>query len=124
MYYKASVSMATENLWLNEKTNEYEGCDPDSFQFHGEIQSFKASTLPELKSIIEKNYFNLEKPVGADVQIYDNRIEISYQGEHDYRTPKKEQIPFIETISIVISKVIETQINLEEELLFKNIPRN
>lgn len=123
MYYKASITVSTENLWLNPKTNEYEGCDPDTFQDCGVVREITASTLVELKQKIEREYFNLEKPVGADVQIFDGRIEIQYEGEHDYRTPKAERIPFIETTSIYISKVNEESIDLENEELFKNIPR-
>lgn len=123
MYFKAYISVATENLWKNPKTNEYEGCDPDTYQDHGIIRELTAPTLAELKTKIEHEYFNLEKPIGADVQIFDGRIEIQYQGEHDYRTPKAEQIPFIETTSIYISRVTETHIDLESNPLFASIGR-
>lgn len=123
MYFKAYIAISTENLWKNPKTNEYEGCDPDSFQDHGIIREIQASTLEELKNKVEKEFFNLEKPIGADVQIFDGAIEIQYQGEHDYRTPKAEQIPFIETARIVISKVDETYLDLANETIFKNISR-
>jgi len=123
MYFKATVAISTENLWKNPETNEYEGCDPDSYQDHGIIRELTDSTLEGLKKKIEKEFFNLEKPIGAAVQIYDGSIEIQYQGEHDYRTPKSEQIPFIETARIVISKVDETYLDLSNEELFKNISR-
>jgi hypothetical protein len=82
-----------------------------------------APTLEELKSKIEREYFSLDKPIGADVQIFDGRLEIQYQGEYDYRTPKEEQIPFIETVSIFISKVEETNVDLEIDPIFKNVAR-
>lgn len=123
MYFKAYIAISTENLWKNPETNEYEGCDPDSYQDHGIIREIQASTLEELKNNIQKEFFNLEKPIGADVQIFDGAIEIQYQGEHDYRTPKAEQIPFIETARIVISKIDETYLDLANETIFKNISR-
>jgi hypothetical protein len=115
--------MATEDLWFNPETGHYEGCDPDTYQNHGVIRELTAPTLEELKSKIEREYFSLDKPLGADVQIFDGRLEIQYQGEHDYRTPKEEQIPFIETVSIFISKVEETMVDLESESIFKNVAR-
>lgn len=123
MYFKAYVALSTENLWLNPETNEYEGCDPDTFQDHGIVFTFQDSTLEGLKKQIEKHFFNLDKPIGADVQIFDGAIEIQYQGEHDYRTPKAEQIPFIETARIVISKIDEAYLDLASETIFKNISR-
>lgn len=123
VYFKAYIAISTENLWKNPETNEYEGCDPDSYQDHGIVQTFQAVTLEELKNKIQKEFFNLEKPVGADVQIFDGAIEIQYQGEHDYRTPKAERIPFIETARIVISKIDETYLDLANETIFKNISR-
>lgn len=123
MYFKAYISVSTEQLWKNPKTNKYEGCDPDSYQDLGIIRELTATTLEDLKNKIQKEYFDLEKPVGADVQIFDGRIEIQYQGEHDYRTPKAEQIPFIETTSIVISKIDETYLDLANEKVFSKISR-
>ncbi len=123
MYFKAYISVSTEQLWENPKTNEYEGCDPDSYQDLGIVRELTATTLEDLKNKIQKEYFDLEKPVGADVQIFDGRIEIQYQGEHDYRTPKAEQIPFIETTSIVISKIDEIYLDLANEKLFSKISR-
>lgn len=123
MYFKAYIHMTTEQLWKDPKTGEYEGCDPDTFQDHGQVGTLQAPTLEELKTKIEKQYFNLEKPIGADVQIFDGRIEIQYQGEHDYRTPKDEQVPFIETVSIIISSVDETYLDLANESIFSKIER-
>lgn len=49
MYFKAYITISTENLWKNPETNEYEGCDPDSYQDHGIIREIQASTLEELR---------------------------------------------------------------------------
>lgn len=117
MYFKAYVSLSTENLDTDGS------CLPDTYQDHGVVRDFTAPTLEELKKKIEKEYFNLEKPIGADVQIFDGRIDIQYIGEHDYRTPKSEQIPFIETTSIYISKIEETYLDLANEEIFSKISR-
>ena len=123
MYYMAYISKSIENLWKNPETGEYEGCDPDTYQDFGIVETIQAVDLANLKGKIEERYFNLENPIGADVQIFDGRIEIQYQGEHDYRTPKKDQIPFIETVSIVISKIDETYIDIANEPIFSKIER-
>lgn len=123
MYFKAYIAISTENLWKNFETGEYEGCDPDSYQDHGIVRELKDATLEGLKKKIEREFFNLEKPIGADVQIFDGVIEIQYEGEHDYRTPKAEQIPFIETARITIAKVEETNLDLMNEPLFQKISR-
>lgn len=122
-YYKAYIQISTVQYLKNTETGEFEGCDPDSYQDHGVVQTIQAPSLEELKQKISREFFNLEKPVGADVQIFDGSIEIQYEGEHDYRTPKSEQVPFIETARIVISKVEETYLDLSNEDLFKNIDR-
>lgn len=123
MYFKASISISTVNLWFNPETGAYEGCDPDTYQYYGIARELTAPTLKELKVKIEREYFSLDKPIGADVQIFDGRIEIQYEGEYDYRTPKEDRIPFIETASVYISKVEEISIDLETEDLFKGVSR-
>jgi hypothetical protein len=123
MYFKAYIAISTENLWRDPETGEYEGCDPDTFQDHGIVRELTDSTLEGLKNKIKREFFDLEKPIGADIQIFDGAIEIQYQGEHDYRTPKAEQIPFIETARIVISKIEETYLDLANETIFKNVSR-
>lgn len=123
MYFKAVVALSTENLEKNPETGKYEGCDPDSYQDHGVVLTLQDPTLEGLKEKIAQHYFDLEKPVGADVQIFDGALEIQYQGEHDYRTPKDEQIPFIETARIVFLKVEEEYLDLANEPLFSKISR-
>ncbi len=123
MYFKAYVSISTESLWMNPETKAYEGCDPDTYQDLGVVREIKDSTLEGLKAKISKEFFNLENPIGADVQIFDGAIEIQYQGEHDYRTPEADQIPFIETARITISKVEETYLDLANEPTFSKISR-
>lgn len=123
IWYKATIEMAREQLWLN-KDGEYEGVDPDSYETLGVVGEIKRRSIKELKEEIEKRYFNLDKPIGADVQIFDGTIIIQYEGEHDYRTPKKDKIPFIETVRIVISKVDEKYLDIASLAEFKKIPRD
>ncbi len=125
--YKAYISISIENLWRNPETGKFEGCDPDTHQECG-VTELKAQTLEELKNKISSQFFDLDKPIGADVQIFDGRIKISYEGEHDinYSIPKDkrpEQIPFIETASISIVRVEETEIDLANESIFSKIER-
>ena len=122
IWYKATIEIAREQLWLN-KDGEYEGVDPDSYESLGIIDEIKRRSVKELKEEIEKKYFNLDKPIGADVQIFEGTIIIQYEGEHDYRTPKKDQIPFIETARIVISKIDEKYVDISSLAEFKKIPR-
>ena len=122
MYFKAYISITTEQYELNPETGAYDGgIDPDSFTDHGVVDEFTDATLEGLVAKIENSYFSLTKPIGADVQIFDGAIEIQYSGEHDYRTPKAEQIPFVETARVTISKVDETYLDLASEPLFKNL---
>lgn len=123
MYYKASICLSTENLWLNPETNAYEGCDPDTYTDHGQIKELTAPTLNGLRTRIEKEYFKLLRPIGACVHIFENRIEIQCEGEHDYRVPKEDQIPFIETTSIYITQVKETEVDLSNEAVFADVDR-
>lgn len=116
MYYKAYISISTEQM-------DNEGCIPETYQDHGVVATIQKPTLEELISEISKQYFNLERPIGADVQIFDGSLEIQYEGEHDYRTPKAEQIPFIETARITISKVDETYLDLSLEPAFSKVAR-
>lgn len=121
-YFKASICINTEELELNSD-GVYESCNPNTYQDHGVIRTFTAPTLLELKTILSKEFFNLDKPIGANVQIFENRIEIRYSGEHDYRTPKSERIPFIETASVYIEKITSEEVDLTKEPLFSKIER-
>lgn len=112
-YYKAEISLATEFYELNAK-GEYDGINPDSYQDQGVIMTLQDGYLTELKKKIAAHYFCLEKPAGADVQVFEGRIEIQYDGEYDYRTPLEDQVPFIETASIYISEVEENTLEDEE----------
>lgn len=118
MYYKAEISITTENLWLNPETQEYEGCDPDTFQDHGVVNTIIKSSIEELKKEIEKQFFKIKE----QGQLFDGCLEFSYDGEHDYRTPKSEQVPFIETARIYICQVGETII--DSTLVFPELVEN
>ena len=119
MYFKAELYLSTEKMALDG-----DGLDPDSWQDIGLIGILQAPTLAELKKQIESEYFSLEKPIGADVQIFDGAIEINYEGEHHYSTPKAEQIPFFETVRIIITQVEETTIDLSNEPLFSKVNKS
>lgn len=112
MYFKAYIYLTQIHGVSGEMLHEQE------------LEAIQAPTLAKLKEKISKRYFDLDKPIGADVQIFDNRIEISYEGEHDYRTSKKDQFLFFETVSIYIAQVEETEVNLASEKLFSKIPRS
>lgn len=107
MYYKAYISLATEQM-------DDEGCIPETYQDFGVVETIQAPTLQELKEKISKQFFNLEKPIGADVQIFDSAIEISCEDDSK---------PQINNYRITISKVEETYIDLSNEGLFKGVAR-
>jgi hypothetical protein len=112
MYFKAVLNYSTENLWLNPKTGDYEGCDPDTYQDHGTIETITKSTLEELKSELKRKYGFRD----AEYDEVNNSIIMSFEGEHDYRTPLKERVPFIETYEVYITKVIEEPVNAQDLL--------
>ena len=118
MYYKAEISISTENLWLNPKTNQYEGGDPDTYQDHGVTRVIIKSSIDEIKKEIEEQFFKIKE----QGQLCDGCLEFRYDGEHYYRTPKSEQIPFIETAQIYISQVQET--TLDASLIFPELVEN
>lgn len=121
MYYEAEIYLSVELMTQNKK-GEWELGGTD-YHDHGLVETLTAPTVSKLIEKIEKRYFSLIKPIGADVQIYDGALEISYEGEHDYRTPKKEQTPFIETVRIVISKVEKEILDLAKLKEFKGVAR-
>lgn len=112
MYFKAYISITTEDLMTDGS------CDPDTFQDHGEIETFTKPTLAELKTEIGKRYFNLEKPIGADVQIFDGSIDICHL-EQNLKTGQE----YYENIRIMISKVDETFLDLSNEDAFKGVSK-
>lgn len=112
MYYKAEISVATEKLWINPKSGDYEGCDPETYQDHGTIQVITKPSLDAIKEELHRQY-GLK-----NAELYDGLITVSYDGEHDYRIPFEERVPFIETMTIAITKVEETLLNDLELMLF------
>lgn len=107
MYYKAYISLATEQM-------DDEGCIPETYQDFGVIDTIQAPTLAGIKIAIEKRYFNLEKPIGANVQVFDGALEISYESDFARQ---------IENVRITISKIDENYLDLSNEELFKGVAR-
>lgn len=112
MYFKADLILSTENLWLNPQ-GEYEGCDPGTYQDHGVIESYTAPTLQELKLKIERRLNNLTRFEVVDDGENQAHLEYQCDGEHDYRTPKEDRIPFIETWSIYITRIESERLGTE-----------
>lgn len=108
MYFKAELYLATESMEFDSKEQAYIGYDPDTYQEQGLIEKITAPTLIELKKKIE-NRLSFIKNMEL-VEEDDNTAHFEYQceGEHDYRTPKEERIPFQELWSLYVSEVEET----------------
>lgn len=108
-YFKADLLLSTEQLWLNPQ-GEYEGVDPDTYQDCGVIETITAETLVDLKAKIQKRLTNLDKFELVDDEDDMAHFEWQCDGEHDYRTPSKDQIPFIESWSLYIYRVNEDRL--------------
>lgn len=109
-YFKAVVLMSTENLWLNHETGDYEGTDPDTFQDNGIIRTFTSDSIENIKDQLTREFFkNWELYIEDDGS--NACLQMSQEGEHDYRTPKEDRIPFIENYTVYITHVVETPIS-------------
>lgn len=102
-YYEASIYLTTEELWLNPKTGAYEGCDPDTFQDCGVVYTF-TGTLEKIKKEIYRTLVKLES---WEYDAENNTLVWSCEGEHDYRTPIEDRVPFIETYTLYLSELTE-----------------
>lgn len=119
MYYEAEIYLSVEFMTKNKKGEwEFGG---DEYHDHGLVDTLTAPSLPKLIEEIEKRYFNLIKPIGADVQIFDGALEICYEGEPDYRD--KNPTPFMETARIIISKVQKETLDLAKVKEFNKVSR-
>lgn len=105
MYYKAVVTLSTEQLYWDEAEQAYIGCDPDTYQDHGIVDTITAPTIERLKEDLHRRY-DLR-----DAEVFEGRLEMQFAGEHDYRIPVKERIPFIESFSVHITQVVETEVD-------------
>ena len=114
-YYKADVEISTEEYELDNDGVLSGGIIPDSYQSCGIVETLKAATLEELVKLIESKYHKV-----ADYgTVFENRIELQYDYEHDYRTPAKDQVPMVEMATFYITKV--TEVEVEESELEKFI---
>lgn len=98
--FKADVFLATESMEWDEKEQAYIGYDPDTYQDYGIVNTYQADTLENLKAKIKKDLTLLD-----DAIRFEGRLQIQVEGEHDYRTPKEERVPFQEIYTIIFSKV-------------------
>lgn len=122
MYLKAEISTYRQAQRYNATTDELEEYGPE--ETLGVTEEVMSVTPLELRQEIEKRYFNLAKPIGADVQITpDGVIEITYAGEHDYRTPIHEQTPFMERVEIRVYEVEYKFVNINHDETFKDVAR-
>lgn len=104
--YKAEISRTVENLWLNPKTGDYEGTDPDTFQDLGHYGTITASTKAELKKKIETQF----GPVEHDQE---NIYLYSCDLEYHYNVPVDERVPALEEYTFHITEVDETNCTLD-----------
>lgn len=110
-FYKATILLSTENLYLDPKTGNYEGCDPDTFTDHGVVHSFKG-TLDEVRDQVYRQVAKIDSwELYQDDTGVGSRLEWSCEGEHDYRTPLEERIPFIENYSLYLELCTEQEVN-------------
>lgn len=85
-------------------------------------ETINSSTLESLLSELNKRY-SILKPDGIEIQIFDNTIDISFEGEHDYRTPRSERVPFFENIQIKIEQYEPTEVDLSTITQLNHIER-
>ena len=93
MYYKATVTKSIENFWLNPKTGEYEGTDPDTSKDLGQVEEITAPSKKELKDKIESSYGKIEHDI-------ENTYSYVCEGEYLYSVPAEDRIPFLETYTV------------------------
>lgn len=113
MYYKAELFLSTESMYWDAAEKAYIGYNPETRRDHGIVDTITASTLEELASKLHHKY-SLK-----NAEVFEGLIEMQFDGEHDYRTPKEDRIPFCELYTVIISKVVETQIDASEVLKVK-----
>lgn len=103
-YYKAVIIYYTEQLEKNSD-GEYEGCNPDTFQDHGVTHTFTGT----LEYVETQVHHQLSKLKSWEYDEVNNSLTWSCEGEHDYRTPLSERIPFIDTYTLYLTEVVETE---------------
>lgn len=118
--YKAHILHTYTNMAYDEASKAYIGLEDTCHTLNTE--TIKSSTLESLIAELNKRY-SILNPNGIEVQIFDNKIDISFEGEHDYRTPKSEQIPFIEDIQIKIEHYEPTEVDLSTITQLNHIER-
>lgn len=107
--YQAHILHTYTNMAYDTKEQAYIGLEDTCHVINTE--TINSSTLESLLFELNKRY-SILNPDGIEIQIFDNTIDISFEGEHDYRTPKSEQVPFFENIQIKIEQYTPTEVDL------------
>lgn len=95
--------------------------DEDKYIEYGKTSTIREPSLEALIKTIESRYFSLTKPIGADVQIFDNAIEMCYEWEHPISS---EPQPLCQEITrFIISRVETITLDLATEPLFAGVSR-
>ena len=105
---KINLCLSTERMEFEETEQAYVGYDPDTFQDFGMILE---KTFPNMETALLHLSQYMEKPDHAELYLDDGSetiLEWSVDGEYDYNTPVKEQIPFCENYKAYIMEVYET----------------
>lgn len=111
MIYRAIISLATESMDWSEEDSAWIGYNPDTWTEHGVVETIEAKTLGELHEKLHRKY-SLK-----DAEAFEGRLEMQFDGEHDYRTPVEERVPFREVYTITLEQV-ESK-DLDAEVLLK-----
>lgn len=106
-YYKAEIFLSTETL-LDDGSY-----DPNSYQDCGIIDTIKAPTLEKVFEKLKRQY-DLSKFEIVEFDDEECFLEGNFQGEHDYRTPKSEQVPFMENFQIRIFRCTDNPITKKQ----------
>jgi hypothetical protein len=113
-YYKADLCISTVEL-------DKEGCEVfQSYNDYGQVNTFVADSLLELIKKIESSYYG----ISTHGTVFENRIELQYEFEHDYLTPLEDQVPMIETATFYITKVTKHEQDVSEQALEKLIKKD
>ena len=97
-YYKAEILLSCEGFINN---NPDEGCDPDTYNDHGIIETITASTLDTLKDKINKRY---------DLKLFEkfeNRLEYSCEEMGN------DRLPYLANYLICLSEGQWTELSID-----------
>lgn len=107
--YKLDILLATEQMEYCAKERAYIGYDPDTHQDFGVVDSKTFNSKEDALSYIKQTY-NFNNPI-----IENGCIEDVWDGEHDYREPLENRIPFCEKFTFILSEVETKQIKFVDK---------